>query len=248
MRVQTNLLLTNLAADKNVNKMAKQTIFAFSMTIIEVFLLVWTGRKKYTIDKVVIDDTSDKILNDCLNHQEQLLFITPHLGNFELAVLYVTNKYKLCAQILYKPIKIKSINYLMQKGMSNEYITLCPVNSKKDLLTTIRHFKNGMTIGMLPDSIASKNNGVWVEFFGQQIYASSLAGSLSIVPNTKTLLVQCIRTASGYSLSVQKVEPVSDNPQQIVQQIYNQIELLVKENPTQYYWSYDRFRIPKYVR
>ncbi len=248
MRIQTNLLLTNLAEDSNVNKMARQTAFEFSMTIVEAFLLVWTHRYKYTTDKVVIDAASDKILKDCANNQEQILFITPHLGNFELAVLYVTNTYSLCVQVLYKPIKIKSINYLMQKGMQNQYITLCPVNNKKDLLTTIRNFKNGKTIGMLPDSIASKNNGVWVEFFGQQIYASSLAGSLSLVPNTKTLLVQCIRTKEGYSLSVQRVEPNSNNPQQVMQQMYNQIELLVRDNPTQYYWSYDRFRIPKYVR
>jgi KDO2-lipid IV(A) lauroyltransferase len=247
-RIETNLLLTNLADDSTVINMAKQTVFDFSITIVEVFLLIWTKRKKKTIDKITTDYYSDNLLKRCANSTQPILFITPHLGNFELAVEYVTTNYKLDIQVLYKPVKSNVLNYLMCKGRENKYIRLCSVNNKKELLTAIRNFKNGQIIGMLPDSIASRNNGVWVNFFGQQVYASSLAGSLSLVPGTQVLLVHCIRNTKKYSLCVQKILPTGNDAQAVVQQIYNQIELLVQKSPTQYYWSYDRFRIPKYVR
>lgn len=247
-RVQTNLLLTNLANEDNVIKMAKRTVLEFANTLVEILFMVWTKRYKYCVDLVDIDVATHQVLKTAISCGKRILFLTPHLGNFELSVEYLTNTYKINMHVLYKPTKIKFLNYLMEAGMKNPYIKFCSVRDKKELLATIKNFKQGQYIGMLPDSIASQNNGVWVEFFDQQIFASSLAASLSLLPDTVVLIGACVRVGARYKFLAKQVVTTSQDKTVVMQQFYRNIEEMTKQYPEQYFWSYDRFRIPKYIK
>ena len=105
---------------------------------------------------------------------------------------------------------------------------------------------------MLPDAISAQNNGVWVNFFKQPIFSTSLAGNLSLMSNTKVCLIFCVRNDSGHQVFAQELinqkRKTNITVQEQVQLIYQHIEVMVKKYPNQYYWSYDRFRIPKYIK
>jgi KDO2-lipid IV(A) lauroyltransferase len=173
-----------------------------------------------------------------------VVFLTPHIGNFEVAVKYFAYHLPMDIQILYKPSKDQVIEEIMLQGRSETNITPVPTN-RKGVVSLMKHLKAGRCIGILPDNVASGGDGEWVKFFGQDVYATSLAAKICQMPDTTVVIVQNLRTKRGFSSKCIPFEPQSMETREIMQELYAAIEKLVREAPEQYYWSYDRFRHPE---
>ena len=242
-RLPHNLLITGLATPETVAQMSIATAKAMGMTLAEAILIAWSKNRR-RIDKIFKVDASFYAVKQLLESGQNVVFLTPHIGNFEVAVKYFAYHLPMQLNILYKPAKNPAIESIMFNGRSEANILPVPTN-RKGVLALMKHLKSGGCIGVLPDNVASSGDGEWVKFFGQDVYATSLAAKISQIPNTSVVLVSSLRTDGGFLSKCVPFKPSTDNIQQTMQELYSAIEELVREAPEQYYWSYDRFRQPE---
>lgn len=239
-RLRKNLLITGLATEANIDLMVRKTAEAMGMTLAEAALIAW--QKNYSrINKLFEVDESFTKVKQLLASGQNIVFLTPHIGNFELAIKYFALNLPMNINILYKPEKDPILNAIMLEGRTEPNVTPVPTN-RKGVLSLMKHFKSGGTIGILPDNVASGGDGEWVKFFGHYVYATSLAAKICQTPNSCVMFVQNLRTPNGFKSRCIPFNPSSSDTHNIIQEMYGEIEKMVLEAPEQYYWSYDRFR------
>ncbi len=241
-RLPHNLLITGLATIDTVSDLTIATAKSLGMTLVEAALIAWSHDRK-KIEKLSQVDESFYAVKKLIENGQNVVFLTPHIGNFEVAVKYFAYNLPMNIQILYKPSKDNVIEQIMLNGRREANITPVPTN-RKGVISLMKHLKAGGCIGILPDNVASGGDGEWVKFFGQDVYATSLAAKICQMPNTHVVIVQNLRTKTGFSSKCIPFNPIENDTHAIMQELYLEIERLVREAPEQYYWSYDRFRHP----
>ena len=241
-RLPHNLLITGLATPENVEKMTKDTAKALGMTLVEAVLIAWQKNKKRITRLSEVDESFYEVKR-LMEAGKNVVFLTPHIGNFEVAVKYFSYYLPMDIQILYKPSKDPVLEELMVEGRKEHNITPVPTN-RKGVLSLMKHLKSGGSIGILPDNVASGGDGEWVKFFGQDVYATSLAAKICQILDTHVVIVANTRTKKGFHSRCIPFKPTNNDTHDIMQELYTALEQLVKETPEQYYWSYDRFRHP----
>lgn len=240
LRLRNNLLVTGLATPENIDEMVTNTAKSLGMTLAEAALIAWQKKYDYINRLFEVDDSFYQV-KEILASGKNIVFLTPHIGNFELAIKYFALNLPMKINILYKPEKDPVLNAIMLEGRTESNVIPVPTN-RKGVLSLMKHLKSGGTIGILPDNVASGGDGEWVKFFGQYVYATSLTAKICQMPDTRTVLVQSIRTTTGFKARCIPFNPSSQDTHEIMQELYVEIEKLVREAPEQYYWSYDRFR------
>ncbi len=168
-----------------------------------------------------------------------VIYLTPHLGCFELAGQY-------CAQhrpivILYRKPRLEWLEDAMCKGRGRGKARLAKADLSGVRLL-YKSLKRGETIGLLPDQVPSGGEGVWADFFGRPAYTMTLVGRLAEASDATLLLVCAERRKNGY---VMHFEPLPlDHGQPIAEQINRALEMIIRVCPSQYLWSYNRYKVP----
>ncbi|HWI34877.1 MAG TPA: lysophospholipid acyltransferase family protein [Burkholderiales bacterium] len=171
-----------------------------------------------------------------------LLFLTPHMGAFEIASLYAAREMPIT--VLYRRPKVGWMEPLMRAGRERANVRLVPAD-----LTGVREMfaalKRGEAVGFLPDQVPGKGEGEWAEFFGRPAYTMTLAAKLADRGNVAPFLAFARRLprGEGYSLHVRPLpEPLAG--ESATRRINRALESLVRECPEQYLWGYNRYKIP----
>ena len=249
LRVQNNLLKTKLANIDNLEYMTNQVAIETGKTLLEALLIAWSKNKYYNY-KLIANFYNLDLVEPAVKQDTAILFLTPHIGNFEIALKATAHMFNKQFNILYKPNTTLFLEDLMYHGRSENNIKPLPTNTS-GISSIVRAIKNKELIGILPDSVASQGEGVWVNFFENKIFAPILVAKLILSYKIPVFIVASKRnnnknnSAINFDLEYIPFNITSTNAQELMQEIYNILEAIIKKNPTQYYWSYDRFRIPK---
>jgi KDO2-lipid IV(A) lauroyltransferase len=245
-KLKNNLLRTNICDESDIVKLSRIVSMHLGMMLVETVCISWYRSKQYNFhlcNKISGFTEVEKVCEAGF----PVLFLTPHIGNFEVVLkrtAYLLQKKKFT--VLYKPDKNKWWNKLMLDGRLEDNIVAVPTN-KKGILSIFKALKNREVVGILPDSIASEGDGVWTDFFGNRVFATTLAAKLALMPGVKTFIVASVRNSTGFEANYIPFSATSNNITKTVEEIYQIIEEIVKKHPEQFYWSYDRFRIPKHA-
>jgi KDO2-lipid IV(A) lauroyltransferase len=179
-----------------------------------------------------------------------ILFMTPHLGCFELAGHY-------CAHVgggqlvaLYRPPRYRALEPVMRAGRVRGPLTAVPADlgGVKQLLKTLR--ARGV-VGILPDQVPGAGQGVWADFFGRPAWTMTLGARLAEVRGVRVIYVWVERLPHGrgyaahYSLPEQTCE--GDLAARCAA-MNRDIERLVRQCPQQYLWGYNRYKAPRGIR
>ena len=172
------------------------------------------------------------------------IILTPHLGCFELIGLYCGMHYPFT--ILYRPPKISWLGPIFASGRRRAQIKLAHTNigGVKRLLQALQ---KGEAIGLLPDQVPGTGEGVWADFFGQRAYTMTLAWKLARRTQAPVIFASAIRLpwGRGYHLFF---EPYIFAPELTMEAaataLNQQLEKLILRSPSQYLWSYNRYKIP----
>lgn len=171
-----------------------------------------------------------------------LLFLTPHMGAFEIASLYAARAMPIT--VLYRRPKAGWTEPLMRAGRERNNVRLVPAD-----LTGVREMfaalKRGETVGFLPDQVPGKGEGEWSEFFGRPAYTMTLAAKLADRDHVAPYLAFARRLprGQGYSIHVRPLPPPVAG-ESATRRINRALEALVRECPEQYLWGYNRYKIP----
>ena len=173
-----------------------------------------------------------------------IIFLTPHLGCFEITSLYIAARYPIT--ILYRPPKLRWLQPLIETGRQRGQVTLAPTNMS-GVKALLKALKRGETAGILPDQTPGNGEGVWAEFFGRQAYTMTLAARLAHNTDATVILIYAERLAHGAGFDLW-LEPLPDGlpkqPEEAARFLNRAIESLIRKLPAQYLWSYNRYKIP----
>ncbi|MDR2364352.1 MAG: lysophospholipid acyltransferase family protein [Zoogloeaceae bacterium] len=170
-----------------------------------------------------------------------VLFLTPHLGCFEITAQY-------CAifgdlTVLYRPPRQKSLQRMILAGRQRPGLHLAPADLS-GVRALIKALKKGKSVGMLPDQAPKAGEGVWLHFFGRPAYTMTLAARLSET-GASVLMVwgERLPQGRGYRLHYRPPEQaITGDTHARAQQINHEIERLIRLCPTQYLWGYNRYK------
>jgi len=108
--------------------------------------------------------------------------------------------------------------------------------------------RRGDAVGMLPDQAPARGEGVWAPFFGRMAYTVTLPGKLAAQSGAPVLLTAAQRLPRGRGWRVHFVrvpQPLPDTPEAQAALFNAAMETLIRRFPTQYLWSYNRYKTPR---
>jgi KDO2-lipid IV(A) lauroyltransferase len=172
-----------------------------------------------------------------------VIALTPHLGCWELGGIYIGSHFPIT--FLYRPPRQDWADRLMRQGRERGGVRLATPDTKgvRAMLTAL---KRGEAVGILPDQVASKGDGVWADFFGRPAFTPTLTHRLAHSTGAVPLLFVCERLAwgRGFRLWVEPLPAVGDDTRAFVAALNRAIETLIRRWPAQYLWTYRRYKAP----
>lgn len=196
-----------------------------------------------------LPDLSAKIRNvHGLEHVEQaraagkgLIYLTPHMGCFEIMALYMAINAPLT--VMYRPAKLAWLDRVMREGRQRGQVTLArtDIGGVRAMFKTL---KRGESIGLLPDQVPGNGEGEWADFFGRPAYTMTLVGRLAESSGAVVLMSYAIRLPHGAGYDLHFEPLVLNSNESVALQINREIERVVRACPSQYLWSYNRYKVP----
>lgn len=188
-------------------------------------------------------------VQQALDKGEGLLFITPHIGSYDLGGRYISQQLPFPLTAMYKPPKIKAIDKVMQAGRVRGKGKTAPtgIQGVKQIIKALRA---GEATIILPDHVPSPQeggDGVWVDFFGKPAYTMTLAAKLAHVKGVKTLFFCCERLpdGQGFVLHIRPVQGELNGNKAHDAAVFNRnTEYWIRRFPTQYLFMYNRYKMP----
>ena len=177
---------------------------------------------------------------------EAILFLTPHMGCFEISAQYAARHTPIT--VLYRAPKLEWLEPLMREGRSRSGVRLVPadVAGVRELFGALRRAE---AVGFLPDQVPSEGEGEWADFFGRPAYTMTLAARLAERKGIACFLAYAKRLprGAGYDI-VLRPFPKSVAGETATRRLNRALEELVRECPGQYLWGYNRYKVPKGVQ
>ena len=149
-----------------------------------------------------------------------IVFLTPHLGCFEITAQYIATAMPLT--VLYRRSKHAWLAPIMEAGRGAS-LKLAPADLS-GVRRLMKALRQGEAVGMLPDQIPRNGEGVWAPFFGRPAYTMTLAARLA-----------------------ENATPLSGDLAARAARINHELEALIRQWPEQYLWGYNRYKRPRDV-
>jgi KDO2-lipid IV(A) lauroyltransferase len=170
------------------------------------------------------------------------IFLTPHLGCFEIIAQAIASRVPLTA--MYRPPKKAALEPLLGQARARDGLSLAPA-TLAGVRTLLKRLRGGAAIGLLPDQVPGTGEGVWAPFFGRPAYTMTLPAKLHQMSGAPLVLCYAERLPRGRGFAIRFVrfeQALEGTPAQQAQAINAAMELLVARCPAQYFWSYNRFK------
>lgn len=185
-----------------------------------------------------------QVVHQALAEGRGILYLTPHLGCFEITARYLIQHGPIT--VMYRPPRQAALEPLMEQARNTSGLKAVPANLQ-GVREFVRALKRGEAVGMLPDQVPSGGDGVWAPFFGKPAYTMTLAAKLALQTGVAVILTAGERLPRGQGWRIHYVrlaEPLPDNAADLAVAINLAMEDLIRRFPTQYLWSYNRYKVP----
>ncbi len=237
-QIKQNIKQANITqASKSDNNLLSNIIAESGKAILET-LLIWLRPNQHLLPLVKKCDGWDQV-EIAINQGKGLIFLTPHLGCFEITSRYYGAHHPMT--VLYRAPRKAWLMPLINIGRERGGITLAPANAKgvKQLLQAL---KRGEAIGMLPDQAPLEGEGEWAPFFGRQAYTMTLASKLAQKTGAQVFMAfgERLSWGRGYHIHIRPIEMGGINS---AERLNSEIERTITRCPEQYLWMYNRYKV-----
>lgn len=230
--------LIKLEAD--LNKTLKISSAESGKAILES-LAMWQ-KSESELNTWVRDCSNWHLIEAALTKGKGLIFLTPHLGCFEITSIYYGLKHPIT--VLYRPPKLKFLQKLIEQGRQRTGVTLAEANAS-GVRKLMQALKRGEAIGILPDQIPAEGEGEWAPFFGKPAYTMTLASKLAEKTGASVIMAfgERLPNGQGYNIHLSTVDSIATTT------LLNQaIERQIAQCPSQYLWQYDRYKVRRHSK
>ncbi|WP_353571379.1 lysophospholipid acyltransferase family protein [Candidatus Albibeggiatoa sp. nov. BB20] len=237
-RTNIELCFPDLPASEQ-QRWIEKSIIETCKTFVELGTLwLWRSQKTLSLVKKV---SNEDCLQQALAQDKGVILLTPHFGAWEMAGLYASKHYPMTA--LYRPPKLLGLNQFIldaRQRASGRYVA----TDKTGIKALYQTLKQQQVIGILPDQVPSRGNGVFAPFFNQPADTMVLVARFASKTQAPVIFTFAERLDDGFHIHFFPAHPdINSSDLAISTQALNQgVEHCIMQQPTQYQWSYKRFK------
>lgn len=179
-----------------------------------------------------------------------VVFLTPHLGCFEVTAQAYAQRYGQTQQpmtVLFRPPRKAWLREVVGQARSRPGLDTAPT-TMAGVKQMVKALKQGQSLGLLPDQVPPMGLGVWAPFFGRDAYTMTLSARLARQTDATVLLAwgERLSWGRGFMVHVQPMDqPLASDATVAATQINAAMEQLVQACPQQYLWAYARYKQPR---
>lgn len=203
---------------------------------------IWCAAPQRVLRTATIENW--ELAQAALDAKTGVIFLTPHLGCFEIIAQAIATKTSLTA--LYRPPRKAALKPLIEGARGRHNLLLAPA-SLAGVRTLFKALKKGQAIGLLPDQVPQNGEGIWADFFGRPAYTMTLPAKLQQMSGAPIILSYAERLPFGRGYVIRFVpfqETEGHTTEQRTLAINQAMEQLIARCPAQYIWSYNRYKTP----
>ena len=234
-RLSENLRGSALSVDEHdFRRLLHASIGEAGKGVTETFA-VWF-RDQETVLQWVRECRGWHYVEAALAKKKGIIFLTPHLGCFEITALYYASRHPM--SVLYRPPRKSWLAPVIDAGRSRKNIQLAPTNMQ-GVRSLLKALKQGEAIGILPDQVPANGEGEWEEFFARPAYTMTLVKKLAQSTGATVLMAfgERLPHGKGYIIHIE--------PEDISSDLNAAIERVIRTRPEQYLWGYNRYKTPR---
>ncbi|MFT6636858.1 lysophospholipid acyltransferase family protein [Alcanivorax sp.] len=195
--------------------------------------------------KRVVAVDGDTPLRQAVQDGRPIMILAPHLGCWEVLNFWLATEFGLHA--MFAPSGLPEVDNLVRSGREHFGSTMYPTTAR-GVAGLVRAMKKGALTAILPDQVPDRRSGRHVPFYGQPAYTGTLACKLIRQTQAVTFMAWARRLpgTQGYEIRVRPADAsvADDDLDTALTAMNHSIENLIDESPSQYLWSYKRFRRP----
>lgn len=206
---------------------------------------VWCAPQERVTRHVTMENW--ELVQRQLDSGKGIVFLTPHLGCFELTAQQVSLRVELT--VMYRPPRKSALKPLVEDARARQHMHLAPA-TLAGVRMLVKALKGGQPVGVLPDQVPQEGEGVWAPFFGRDAYTMTLPAKLAQLGKADILLVYAERLPRGRGYAIRFVPfegALTGTQTEQAATINRAMEQLIALCPSQYFWSYNRYKRPQGV-
>lgn len=193
---------------------------------------------------LVREISGEEHLQQALQRGQGVILLTPHLGAWEMAGLYVSSRYSMTA--LYRPPKLAGLHDFIHRARERAGGHFIPTN-KAGIRALYQALRKGEIAGILPDQVPSEiSSGIFAPFFGIPAYTIILVSRLVRKTGATVIFTYAERLPQGRGFHLHflpaPMEITASDLEIAVSALNQGIEQCIQNCPSQYQWSYKRFK------
>ncbi len=206
---------------------------------------LWRTPDAVVLARVKIVDGWDAVLA-AKDQGRGIIFLTPHLGTFEIASLFIGSQMPLTA--MFRAPRVAWAEPMMRAGRDRLQIRSEPA-AMSGIRAMLKALRRGEAIGLLPDQVPDPERGgegAWAEFFGRPAYTITLVQKFAKTTKALVAMIACVRlpNAQGYRLTFIPLDAFSRDSGTAARELNAAVEAAIALAPDQYLWSYNRYKVP----
>ena len=236
--INTNLRLSQLTNDKvSFKNTLHRNISETGKAFLETFAIWFKDYSK--LSPWYEGCTGWEHVEASFSKGKGIIFLTPHLGCFEITSLYYGQFHPIT--VLFRPPRQSWLMPLISQGRQRGKVSLAPANAQGVKLL-LQALKRGEAIGILPDQAPHEGEGEWAPFFGRPAYTMTLASKLAQKSGAQVLMAfgERLPNGRGYHIHIKPIPEGGINTPELLNQV---IESTIAQCPSQYMWIYDRYKV-----
>ncbi len=240
-RVNIELCFPELSNQER-EQLLHQSLVANVTTMIELPSF-WCRKPDYALAR--LDDPDEqKSLKLLMAQGNGVIIAGPHLGSWEIVGLYLAQIAPIT--ILYRPPRYHAMADLIVQGRGQTGAKLAPTDAS-GVKALYKALRQGEMVAILPDQQPKTLSGArFAPFFGEPALTMELISRLSAKTGAPVIFCFAERLSHGKGHRihwVQAPDGIDNADSMLAASALNQgVEACIRLCPTQYQWSYKRFR------
>jgi KDO2-lipid IV(A) lauroyltransferase len=209
---------------------------------------IWKRPRSELIARTSVPDMA--IADAALADGRPVMFLPPHLGCFEVtAQFYAAFRPEAKTRpmtVLYRVPRKSILRPIVESGRAADGLRLAPAEMR-GVRMLMKAMKDREVVGILPDQVPSRGEGVWAPFFGRWAYTMTLPARLARQFDAIVLFVygERLPRGAGYRIHLRRLnEPLTGDAAHDAAVMNRNLETLIRECPGQYLWGYNRYKVP----
>lgn len=205
---------------------------------------LWLGRA------VPVQWTGAEHVAQALAQRRGIVFLTPHLGCFEICAQAYAQRFGQGDQpitVLFRPPRQAWLRTLVGAARQRSGLLTAPT-TLSGVKQMIKALKRGESVGLLPDQVPPQGMGVMAPFFGRDAYTMTLSVRLVQQTGATVLLAwgERLGGGQGYRVHVQPMAAALPADVTAAAAVVNlAMQDLILQCPGQYLWGYARYKNPR---